>query len=130
MTTIVDNLVPKTFYIPGLYFRGQIADGDVSIIAHNADGAVHLMWLAGDNPAPHTGALLIHSAQSRTVAGKGESFAKVCKVLGGRCYATADTATYRQTFRQLLLDGDMRAVCRELAGWHGEVFAGTRVTAS
>jgi hypothetical protein len=129
VTTTVDELVPSTFYIPGMSFRGQIADGDVSIVAHNALGAVHLMWLAGDNPAPRTGALLVHSARPRTLAGLGESYAKVCKVLGGRCYATLSTLIYRREFRPLLAAGDMRAVCRELAGWHAEVFAGTRVTA-
>jgi hypothetical protein len=50
VTTTVDDLVPKTFYIPGLSFRGQIADGEFSIIAHNANGAVQLSWPVGDDP--------------------------------------------------------------------------------
>ncbi|RSD21973.1 hypothetical protein [Amycolatopsis eburnea] len=129
MTTTADDLVPTTFFIPGLRFRGQLADGDFAIIAHNALGAVELSWLSCGNPAPRSGQLIIHSGQSRTVAGLDESFTKVCKVLGGRCYATTSTARYRETFRPLLATGDMRAVCRELAGWHAEAFAGTRVTA-
>lgn len=129
MTTTVDDLVPKLLYIPGLRFRGQIADGDLAIIAHNDLGAVQLTWLCTDDPAPRTGSLSIHSPRSRPLAGLGQSFAKACKVLGGRCYATLSTTTYRRDFRPLLAAGDMRAVCRELAGWHAEAFAGTRVTA-
>ncbi|WP_086848366.1 hypothetical protein [Amycolatopsis kentuckyensis] len=129
MTTTVDDLVPKTLFIPGLRFRGQLADGDLSIIAHNDRGAVQLSWLSCGIPAPRTGALIIHSGQPRPQAGLGQSFAKACRVIGGRCYATASTLTYRRDFRQLLADGDMRAVCRELAGWHAEIFAAARVTA-
>ncbi|MFB9687674.1 hypothetical protein [Amycolatopsis plumensis] len=121
MTTTVDELVPSTFYIPGLSFRGQIADGDLSIIAHNANGAVQLAWTCGDDPAPADGLVTVHSPTSRPVV--AQDFTEDCTVLGGACYATASTTAYIQGFRPLLLGGDMRLVCVLLADWHDECFA-------
>ncbi|MGW3992408.1 hypothetical protein ACWEF6_02865 [Amycolatopsis sp. NPDC004772] len=126
MTTTVDTLVPATFYIPGLSFRGQINDGDVSIIAHNANGAIQLAWPAGDDPAPPGGMVTTHSPHRRP--GPGVGFVGNCLVLGGRCWATGSTTAYTDGFRHLLHAGDMRMVCRVLADWHDETFAARPVT--
>lgn len=120
MTTTVDELVPPTFYIPGLSFRGQIVDGEVSIIAHNANGAVQLSWPVGDDPGPAGGMVTVHSPKPRR--GTRESFVGNCALLGSRCYATASTDAYTTEFRPQLATGDMRLVCVLLAQWHDECF--------
>jgi len=125
VTTTVDDLVPKTFYIPGLSFRGQISDGEVSITAHNANGAVQLSWPVGDDPGPAGGMVTVHSPKSRP--GIPESFVGNCALLGSRCYATASTEAYTNEFRPQLATGDMRLVCVLLAQWHDEVFAAGQV---
>jgi len=117
----VDDLVPKTFYILGLSFRGQITDGELSIIAHNARGAVQLSWPCGDDPAPADGQVAVHSPTSRPMV--AQHFTEDCTVLGGSCYAEASAMAYTLGFRSLLLGGDMRLVCVELAAWHDECFA-------
>lgn len=121
MTTTVDELVPPSFYVPGLSFRGQIADGDVSIIAHNANGAAQLSWKSGSDPAPAKGMLIVHSPHSLET--RSESITKACAILGGPCFATAFTTLYVDGFRHLLATGNMHAVCDELADWHDAMFA-------
>jgi len=126
VTTTVDDLVPKTFYIPGLSFRGQIADGTMSIIAHDANGAVQLAWSCGDDdPAPAAGLVTVHSPLPRVAP--GVAFVGNCVVLGGKCYAAASKAGYTNEFRPVLATGDMRLVCVLLAQWHDEVFAAGQV---
>jgi hypothetical protein len=119
VTTTVDDLVPKTFYIPGLNFRGQVNNVAVSIIAQNANGAVELSWLRGFKPTD-TGSVTVHSTTSRAVA---ESFAQDCMVLGGPCFGQLLTAAFRDQFATPVGIGDMRLVCVLLAQWHDECFA-------
>lgn len=126
MTTTVDDLVPTTFYIPRLNFRGQIADGELSIIAHNANGAVQLTWPCGDDPAPDGGMVTVHSARPRIAPGVG--FVGNCDLLGGKCWESGSTDAYRSEFRPALSTGDMRLVCVLLAQWHDEAFVAAQVT--
>lgn len=125
-TTTVDDLVPPTFCLPGLTFRGQVTGSEFSITAQNANGAVQLAWPAGTQPTPESGTVTVHSPTSRSAT---ESHAKACFVLGGPCFAELQTAAFRDQFETPLLTGDMRLVCLLLAQAHDEVFAGTRVTA-
>lgn len=126
MTTTVDQLVPPTFYVPGLSFRGQVTGGDLSITAQNANGAVQLTWPAGTHPTPESGTVTVHAPASRGVP---ESFTKRCFVLGGPCFSELRASAFRDQFEVPLLTGDMKLVCALLAQVHDEVFAGTQVTA-
>ncbi|MEV4052997.1 hypothetical protein AB0J55_17575 [Amycolatopsis sp. NPDC049688] len=124
MTTTVDELVPSTFWLPGLNFRGQVTGTEFSITAQNANGAVQLAWPAGTVPTLESGTVTVHSPTSRGVP---ESYAKVCLMLRGPCYAELQTAAFRDQFEMPLRTGDMRLVCMLLAQLHDDVFAGTRV---
>lgn len=125
MTTTVDTLVPPSFYVPGLTFRGQVTGSEFSITAQNADGAVQLAWPAGTHPTLESGTVTVHAPASRGVP---ESYIERCRVLAGPCFAELQTAVFRDQFATPLLTGDMKLVCALLAQVHDEVFADNRVT--
>lgn len=124
--TTVDELVPPTFYMPGLNFRGQAAGSEFSITAQNANGAVQLAWPAGTQPTTESGTVTVHSPTSRGVP---ESYIERCRELAGPCFAELKTAVFREQFATPLATGDMKLVCALLAQVHDEVLVATRVPA-
>lgn len=122
MTTL-DTLNTEALYVPGLRFWSSAEHPSrFGLVAQNARGAVEI-WHARKDPT--VGAVVAHLPQPR----EGYELAMGCTFLGGPCFTRDSFPAYSGDFLPLITAGRDEDVLKQLAAWHDQVFAGTRVTA-
>lgn len=122
MSTL-DTLNTEALYVPGMRFWKKTFERRLGAIAQNANGAIEIWHALRD---AEVGQVIGHSPKPLD----GYELTMECTILGGTCYSKESFTAYSLDFFPLMQAGDDEAVLKQLAAWHDQVFAGTRVTAS